>query len=670
MSRVTLSRRCCVVALCGALGVWAPPALANETVMVCDVYGNHAEIPPPSVSGIATTVTCPGNPQASPPSTGGMAISTVANKTVPQGTAVHWTVQAPSGLTIALAYIPHMYSEGIDDGEGWGGGFFWSGGSSNVNTFDGETGWSSQTTSGPSFTFPSGGSPYFGWQVVCGVSPCTNGGEQWLSVELLELSVQETSGPYLVAPDGLWQATGWIRSQWPLHFYGDSPSGLCHLTASLNGQGLTGSDSSENVSQWHQCSAPAVDETVDTAQYGNGALPLVIGAVDAAGEPVFRTETVDVDNVTPTISLSGPTDALSTAGTQYVNATATAGPSGVAGISCSVDGAPPQWYAASSAQVPVAGVGVHNVSCFSENNARDQGATPASSVPSTWTLSIRTPAVSAVSFERVADALRCKSRRERVRIPGRWVTAYHHGRPVKVKLPAQVRRIKVVHCHPRVIRRRVRVHGHWREVRAVVLPHTVLRSTERVRPGSAATVSGWLGTVAGNALGGQTVRVLAAPDNGMKRFTQVALATTSANGSWTARIPPGPSRLVVAAYGGAPTVEPALSASARVVVPASVSLRIRPRRTHWGGRIKIAGRLRGGFIPAAGELVVLWIGWPGGSAEIGHLYTRSNGTFASRYTFLRGNGTETYRLWAATARESAYPFAPGRSRREPVRVTP
>jgi hypothetical protein len=287
-----------------------------------------------------------------------------------------------------------------------------------------------------------------------------------------------------------------------------------------------------------------------------------------------------------------------------------------------------------------------------------------------WTLSIRTPTVSAVSFARVADALRCKSTRERVRIPARWVTAYHHGRPVKVKLPAQARTIKVVHCHPRVVRRRVRVHGHWRAVRAVVLPHAVLRSTERVRPGSAATVSGWLGTTAGNALGGQTVRVLAAPDNGMKRFTQVALATTSANGSWTARIPPGPSRLVVAAYGGAPTVEPALSASARLVVPASVSLRIRPRRTHWGGRITIAGRLRGGFIPAGGELVVLWIGWRGGSTEIGHLYTRSKGTFASRYTFLRGNGAETYRLWAATARESAYPFAPGRSRRQPVTVTP
>ena len=70
-----------------------------------------------------------------------------------------------------------------------------------------------------------------------------------------------------------------------------------------------------------------------------------------------------------------------------------------------------------------------------------------------------------------------------------------------------------------------------------------------------------------------------------------------------------------------------------------------------------------------GELV-LWIGWRGGSTEIGHLYSWLDGSFASRYTFLRGNGTETYRLWATTARESAYPYAPGRSRARAVTVRP
>lgn len=660
-----------VVALACFLGV--PTAMANETVMVCDVYGAQVAAAPEGVSGIRTSTTCPGNADpysytaSNPP--GGMAIWTQANHTASHGSSVHWTIHAPTGTTIASVYIPHMYSTGIDDGTGWGGGFFWSGGSNSVNAFDGETGWSSATTSGPSYTWPAGGTPYFGWQVVCGASSCTNGGDQWLSVELLELNVQETSGPWLAAPDGLWAASGWIRGQWPLHFYGDSPSGLCSLSASLNGQSLPGSSSRQDLALWHQCSAPAVDEAVNTAEYGNGAMQLVVGAADAARISVFHSEALDVDNQQPTISLSGPTDAPSTAGTQYVTASAGAGPSGVAGISCSLDGAPSSWYGAAAAKIPVQGIGVHHVSCFSENTARDASGAPASSPTASWTLSIRAPAVTTVAFAGVADALRCHSERELVRIPTRWVTAYHGGHKLKVKVPAQTRRVKVVHCHPRVVSRRIRIHGHWRAVRAVVLPHQILLQTKRVRPGAWPTVDGWLGTTDGNALGGQTVRILAAPDNGSTRFSQVAATTTAANGSWSVRIPPGPSRLVVAAYGGAPTVEPALSISARVIVPASVTLRIAPRRTHWGGRIRISGRLQGGYVPRSGELVVLWIGWRGGSTEIGHLYSRPDGTFASSYTFLRGNGTETYRLWATSARESDYPYAPGRSRSQSVTVS-
>jgi hypothetical protein len=653
------------IAACFGTGCFAQQAKAAETVLVCDVYGNQVTPQAPGLYGIGTSQACPGNAGAPPPNTGGMAIWTGANNTIPQGTAVHWTVTAPSGMTIASVYIPHMYSIGIDDGTGWGGGFYWSGGG--VSTFDGETGWSSGATTGPRFTWPTGGTPYFGWQVVCGVSPCSDGGYQWLSVELLELNMQETSGPYLVAPDGLWQTTGWIRGSWPLDFYGDSPSGLCDMTATLNGQTVATSNSDRNSAVWHQCEASAVSQTVNTARYGQGMLPLTISASDAAGAPVSYSRTVDIDNQMPTVSLSGPTDAVSTAGTQYITATASAGPSGVAGISCSVDDAPPKWYASASARIPVEGMGLHSVSCFSESNARNPSGSPATSSVAKWTLSIRAPTVSTISFTGVVDALRCRAVRERVRIPAHWVTATYHGHPVRTELPAQTRRIRVVECHPRVIRRRVRVDGHWRIVRDVVLPRAVLRSTERVRPGLSSAVSGWLGTASGNALANQTVQILTAPDNGSQQFTQAAVATTAANGSWTARLPAGPSRLVVASYGGGTAVEPATSARARLVVPASVKLHVHPAITHWGGRIMISGQLAGGYVPPSGELVVLWIGWAGGAAEIGHLYTRQDGSFSSPYTFLRGNGSETYHLWAGSARESDYPFAPGHSR--PVRVT-
>ncbi len=135
------------------------------------------------------------------------------------------------------------------------------------------------------------------------------------------------------------------------------------------------------------------------------------------------------------------------------------------------------------------------------------------------------------------------------------------------------------------------------------------------------------------------------------------------------RCPPVPPGWSVRCIGGTTTVEPSTSTTANIVVPASVSLGISPHQTHWGDTIKLSGRLRGGYIPPSGELVVLWVGWPGGSTEIGHLYAGRDGRFRSTYTFLRGNGTETYRLWATTARESDYPFASARSRASTVRVS-
>ena len=385
-------------------------------------------------------------------------------------------------------------------------------------------------------------------------------------------------------------------------------------------------------------------------------------------QDALYTKTLYIDNQTPSIAFSGPSDALSTAGTQYITASGAAGPSGVSGVGCSLDNAPFRWYPQSSVSLPVAGVGVHHLSCYAGNNARDALGHVATSAPTTWTLSIRDPSVSTVAFSKVVDALRCKSRRERVRIPARWVTGRSNGRPVRVRVPAQTRTIKVVRCHPRIVRRRIRVDGHWYVERIVVLPHTVRRTSRRVRFGGSTTVSGWLGTAQGNALGGQPVQILAAADDGLGRFSPVGVATTAADGSWTASLPPGPSRIVQAIYPGSATVEPSTSPLAHVIVPASLHLSVRPHTTHWGSTIAIAGQLRGGHVPPAGELVVLRIGWAGGSTEVGHLYTARNGKFRTTYTFLRGNGTVTYHLWAETASETDYPFAIGSSKRISIAV--
>ena len=562
-----------------------------------------------------------------------------------------------------------MTSYGVNQNWGWGGGFYWKNGGAGVQP--GQTGFGSGLIN----------SPYFGWQVVCGWSKCngnTKPGE--ITVLGLELAAMETNGPSLeVAPQSLGDANGWVRGRWPIAFHADGPSGICRMDAAVNNVSVSQTVNQPNSQiVWHQCPAGSFSQVVDTASIGSAAgIPLSMWASDAAydyqaGRYLSDTVTkpVNIDNSPVALSLTGPTDAPSTAGTQTITATASAGPSGVRGISCSVDGSPYQFQAGATEQISVGGLGAHTANCFAENNALDVDGQPARSAVQTWRMTIREPSVSTVSFARVVNALRCTKHRDRVRVPARWVTVTFHGHKQRIRVPAETRTVTVVHCHARIVRRRVLVHGHWRVKRVVLLPHTVRVSTKTVRLGARTTISGWLGTDHGNAIAGQRVLIQTAPDTGGDAYKTAAVATTAPDGSWSATVRAGPSRVVRALYGGTPTLEPSTSTTAHIVVPASVSLDVSPRHTHWGGTIRLNGRLGGGYIPPAGEIVVLWVGWPGGSTEIGHLYARQDGRFKSTYTFLRGNGTETYRLWATTTRESDYPFAPAPSHPTTVRVSP
>ena len=235
----------------------------------------------------------------------------------------------------------------MNDGGDFGGGFYWAGGGTGVND-------KTQGTLGMVFPSPSS---YFGMQLVCGKATCTQ--PATFALQTFSLYVRETSGPSFAAPTGLWQTSGWIRGTWPFFLWGNSPSGLCSLSASLNGQLINTTTSAQDVSTWHQCAAAPISQPVDTTRYGQGALPLTLSTNDAAGVPASLSKTVYIDNSIPTIALSGPVDAPSTAGTQYISATAGGSPSGIADIVCSVDGGPAQTYSGASAQVPVSGIGPH-----------------------------------------------------------------------------------------------------------------------------------------------------------------------------------------------------------------------------------------------------------------------------------------------------------------------
>lgn len=636
-------------------------ARADETVIACGSEPNDV-FQFSTAYRIGSSEGCPANP---------LSIYT-SGESIPQGGGAIWQAAAPPGLAIVGANVS-LLSYYVNAGSlgQYGGDFYWSSGSSNITPSENSA----------SLSFP--GSPDFGFLLVCGQSTCTQDGAA-IDAFQINLNVADTSPPTLSVPGGLWDTTGWIRGSWPLEFSGDSPSGMCSLSATLAGQVLPGTTATPNVAEWHQCATAPVDETVNTIGFPQGADSLALGGVDAAGLPADIGKTIYIDNQPPTISLSGPGDASSSAGTQYVTATATAGPSGVRGITCSVDSGAAQFYPEATAQIPVSGVGEHRVVCSSQNKAYDSSDEPATSAPATFSMKIGQPAVALMAFSKLVDKLRCHRVTERVRIPARWVEVKVHGQRVRVREPARTERVRITHCHPRTVRRRVaewvtvtrdgrRVHvRRYRTVRVLVLPHVVDQTKRTVAYGRATTVSGWVGTPSGVALAGQTIDVLSAPDNGQGDFSVAAVATSAANGGWSATVPAGPSRLVEASYPGNPTTEGTISAPVTINVPAKVELlKIVPRRVAWGGTIRLVGQLEGGYLPPGGALVRLRIGLGSAMTTYGvQAHVGGNGRFSTTYTFGVGDPSIHRSYWfeIASLPMGDYPYAPARSRRVYVTV--
>ncbi len=242
----------------------------------------------------------------------------------------------------------------------------------------------------------------------------------------------------------------------------------------------------------------------------------------------------------------------------------------------------------------------------------------------------------------------------------------------------------VTKCHPRtaikrvVVRVRVRRDGRivWvkrqQRERVVLLPHTKNSYQLRVGHGKAATASGWLGNSAGVALGGQTITVLTAPDNGLGQFTPAAVATTSATGWWGVKLPAGPSRLIEAVYNGGPTTEGSVSNQIALTVPAKIRLlSVSPRNVAWGGTVRLVGELYDGYLPAGGALVRLRIGEGAAQTTYGvREHVGGTGRFATTYTFGQGIPSIHRAYWfqLASLPTGNYPYAPAASRRLTVYV--
>jgi len=640
-----------VLVVAVASAVAAPSAGAVQDIVwysgICS-SGNASMVHPFSEPpNLYAGVQCPFDPHAQ---AGNQGLWLYGHRSTPGGHVAHWEADAPSGMAIVAAHAP-VYSD-YDGSPPWGQFFYWGSGSSGylANLGGGSSPWGWQSFA------PS---RYFGWELSCNAAKTgCNSSDAWMEVANLELETYEYQTPTILAgpnsgSHNLWyQAGHWVRGSFPIDVAAQDPSGVCRLVVNWNGQVAqdTG-DRGLDPTYWDQCDPghdgswqnPWPNATINTADAvptDATNVPLELLAHNASynpgtGKPDWTddVEYLNVDNDPVGLALSGSShDVPVTAGTQYVTATATSGPSGVGAIYCSQDGG--SWTsermtgggtATAAAQVGVDGLGQHQISCYAANQALDAAGRAGTSPTQTWSVKIGEPVQSGITFARVIR---------------------------------DCRRVRV----------REELHGHAHYTH-VLRCHSITRDNlvKHASYGQRTTINGWFATADGTALGHVPVSIVAAPDDGSDAWHAVTVVRTAPDGSWQATVPPGPSRLIEAVYDGGPLTERATSQTVKLLVPASSSLHVSQVVT-FGSYARFWGALRGGYVPATGAIVVVEAFDRAHWRNIATVRTDSRGRWQARYYISGGAGSYPIRLHMP--RQADYPWAAAVTPPHKLVVTP
>ena len=528
------------------------------------------------------------------------------------------------------------------------------------------------------------------------------------------------------------------------------------MWAYVGGVTVEGPSAVPDTSQWQQCPDPTWESgqgaSIDTHDYvvRSGLLALSLGAENAAGVASnYGPEQINVDNDPVGVSFGTPNDPNPSTWIGHavtVDANATAGPSGIGGMSCKSDGGTARSYPATG--LTVDGDGVHTVACTAWNNAVDPQGQPNTGTASmtvhideappqlhfesqnphdptglvidasdgesgvaggtiemapagtnNWT-SLPTTFDGSHLLAHFDDAGRsgpyafrasacdnvgnCASTTQQLALPLRiasdsQVSLTKIVNPLKrrtvfvrVKRHGHYKRIKVVKYVERCSTKRVHTGAKsWRTKRICKPPRVRTTTTLHVPYGKPVTVNGLYITGTGSPLSSQPVEIFAAPNNNTDAFSQVASTTTAANGSWSATIPPGPSRIIRAVTNGTATILPS-SGQVTTIVPAKIRLvRVWPRRVPWGGTVHLVGQLLGGYLPPGGALVRLRIGYKSTYETYGvEEHVSGDGRFSTVASFGPGDPSMFRRYWfqIASLPMGNYPYAPAASQRVPVIV--
>jgi hypothetical protein len=191
------------------------------------------------------------------------------------------------------------------------------------------------------------------------------------------------------------------------------------------------------------------------------------------------------------------------------------------------------------------------------------------------------------------------------------------------------------------------------------------RKVRRVRFGKAGVVTGRALNADGTPAAGTLVSILI----GARRPVVFGQVVAGPAGGYRLRIKPGKNRILHAGFRTEPeNPHLACSRTVKLNVRAGLTLKARPRRVRFGGRVRFRGRLIGHPIPKVGKLIDLQAFDGGRWRTFRTTRAHGNGRYHASYRFTRTTRPRTFRFRARARREARYPYALGVSKVVKVRV--
>jgi hypothetical protein len=461
--------------------------------------------------------------------------------------------------------------------------------------------------------------------------------------------------------------------------------------------------------------------TPNLAAAGNGPHTVTVTAYNSLGGASTSTSfSVLVDNTLPSpTSMSGAVGWQR--GGEVVSSTATTtGPSGIAGQECAVGSGPASWYPGASAQITVSGDGQIPVDCTAQNNAGVTGPTTQftamlDNTPPTGYFAPRDPnnptqasvtvadsesgvaggqiqVQTAAGWQSLATSYSPTTGQLTAAIPddgslpdGNYalraivadgvgntttVSADQNGSPevvteplrIVTQLPVGQSRALVKRCTVTRIRVRHRGGGRHQRPAARLVRRCAQVTVPRrgavlaLRFGQDATVTGLLQTADGTPVAGAVVQVSEQATGWQPHL--LGTVTSNAQGEFRYTITPGPSRAISFTYPGSATMRPSLGTTrVRVVGQTRITVGGQARA---GGRLRISGRVLGGYIPSGGVLVQLQYLIVGLSPGWGSFHTPvrtdDQGRWSVTFPVAGGAAGHTYLLRALVESQGAWPY--------------